>query len=85
MNVTKDGNNLSIELEEEENETLDHLIETRGSTYIKIQLEFWIKGRIDTVREDLKIMLAKEEFPVSIKELRQRVKEHQSSIEDQDQ
>jgi len=78
MNVTKDGTNLLIELEEEENEVLDHLIETRGSTYIKLQLEFWIKGRTDTVREDLKITLAKEEFPTSIKELRQRVKEHQN-------
>ena len=76
MNIMKDGSNLLIELEEEENEVIEHLIETRGNTYIKNQLEFWIKGRTDTVREELKIELAKDEFPTSIKDLRQRVKDH---------
>ena len=79
MNVTKDGSNLLIELEEEENEVIEYLMESRGSTYVKNQLEFWLKGRFDTIREELIHAIIEGTLPTTIKGLREKLKEKQES------
>ena len=80
MIVIKDGSNLLIELEEEENEVIEHLMESRGSSYIKNQLEFWLKGRFDTIREELIHAITVDTLPTTIKGLREKLKEKQELI-----
>ena len=68
--------NIILHLTEDEQEVMNHLVETRGVGTIEAELGHWLMTRLDTIREELKRDIILFLLPdTSIKTLKEKLKE----------
>jgi hypothetical protein len=84
MNITRQNKKLVIDFTEDEDEILDHLIETRGLIHVIEHIENWFKSRVGTAKEEFKEFIYQDRIKnMSVKQLRQeykRLKDERRSV-----